>query len=133
LPESARHVGQGSAPLRKASSDRSPDCLYVEIKYGAHDAEGEEVPGVGQHPVPCLVSIARAGDSDPAPRASEALEILEDIRQDGQAEAAQPAVCPGVLLLHGLEAGGGKWEKIGRHTRPSPFSEWPGGKETRRE
>jgi hypothetical protein len=47
LPESARPVGQGSAPLHKALPDRSPDCLYVEIKYGAHDAEGEEVPGVG--------------------------------------------------------------------------------------
>ena len=30
-----------------------------------------------------------------------------------------------------MQAGGGKREGIGSHTRPFPFSQWPGGKETR--
>ncbi len=99
MAESAKHIRQGSTALRNALSDRSPDSLHIEIEDQADGGEGKTVVGIGQKPLPRLVPLASAGSA--APVASVDLQILESILKDGQAQAAQPAVCRRMDDLHG--------------------------------
>jgi len=106
LPESTRHVRQGSIALRKASSDRSPDSLRIEIENSADNGEGQAVLGIGQKPFPCFMPIASAGYAATADRAD--LQTIEGILEDGQAQTLQPAVWGRVDDLHGQDNIGGK-------------------------
>jgi hypothetical protein len=106
LPELARHTGLRNTPWRSGLSELFPDGLGIELEDGADRGEGEAVVSVRQHPLPGLVPGASAGSA--APVASADLQILESILKDGQAQAAQPAVCRRVDDLHGQDNVGGK-------------------------
>jgi len=81
-----RPVGLCSPALRNALSDLPPHGRHIQIKNGAHAGEGEEVLGIGQHPLPRLTHPSRyvsvAAHVAGWPFAGEA---RKGILQDGQA------------------------------------------------